>query len=208
MSKDFTTTYWVENLLSTLTINRALTLSAYDYEISYKPGKNRPVLILSADFPYQIETPTPADTILLIESLQTSPTTFAHIRSWTSRNPLLSKVRKMLLQGWQFTIDEALKPFQRRKDELSVQDGCILWGSLVVIPPPGRQKVIDKLHAAHPGISRMKSLARSSVWWPHIDEDLEAKVKNCRQCQESQKHPPAVPMQNWEWPAQPCPDCI
>ena len=109
----------------------------------------------------------------------------------------------MLLQGWQFTTDEALKPFQRRKDELSVQDGCILWGTRVVIPPPGRQKVIDELHAAHPGISRMKSLARSYVWWPGIDEDLEAKVKNCRQCQETQKHPPAVPLQNWEWPAQP-----
>ena len=76
-------------------------------------------------------------------------------------------------------------------------------GTRVVIPPPGRQKVIDELHAAHPGISRMKSLARSYVWWPGIDEDLEAKVKNCRQCQETQKHPPAVPLQNWEWPAQP-----
>ena len=84
-----------------------------------------------------------------------------------------------------------------------MQDGCILWGSCVVIPPPGCQKVIDKLHAAHPGISRMKSLARSYVWWPGMDEDLETKVKDCRQCQEIQKSPPAVPMQNWEWPAQP-----
>ena len=125
-----------------------------------------------------------------MECLQASPTTFAHIKSWTSRDPLLSKVRKMLLQGWQYTTDEAVKPFQRRKDELSMQDGCILWGSRVIIPPPGRQKVIDELHAAHPGISSMKSLAQSYVWWPDMDEDLETKVKNCRQC-------------NWEWPAQP-----
>ena len=72
-----------------------------------------------------------------------------------------------------------------------------------MIPPQGRQKVIDELHTAHPGISRMKSLARSYVWWPGMDEQLEAKVKNCRQCQETHKNPPAVPMQSWEWPVQP-----
>ena len=76
-----------------------------------------------------------------------------------------------------------------------MQDGCILRESRVVIPPPSCQKVIDELHAAHSGISRIKSLAQSYVWWPGMDEDLESKMKNCRQCQETQKSPPAVPMQ-------------
>ena len=46
----------------------------------------------------------------------------------------------------------------------------------------------------------MKSLARSYVWWPGMDAEHESKVKSCRQCQQS---PPTVPMQAWEWPAQP-----
>jgi len=74
-----------------------------------------------------------------------------------------------------------------------VQDDCILWGTHVVIPPQGRQKIIDDLHAAHPGIFRMKSIACSYVWWP---EQLEGKVKNCRLCQEMSKNPPSVPMQS------------
>ena len=158
--------------------------------MNYKPGKDQTSADLLSRLPLPElpkETLTPGDTILLMECLQDSPTTSANIKSWTSRDPLLSKVRKMLLQGWKFTTNEALKPFQRRKDELSVQDGCILWGSRVVISPPGRQKIIDELHSAHPGISRMKSLTRSYVWWPGMDEDLETKVKNCRQCQEAQK---------------------
>ena len=183
----------------------ALTLSAYDYIISYKPGKDQASADLSrlplAGFPK--ETPTSADTILLMECLETSPTSYNNIKSWTSRDPLLSKVRKMILQGWQVSSNEALRPFQLRKDELSVEDGCILWGSRVVVPPPGRVKVINELHSAHPGISRMKSLARSYVWWPGTDTDLEAKVQNCRQCQETRKLPVAVPMQSWEWPTQP-----
>ena len=40
------------------------------------------------------------------------------------------------------------------KSELSVEDGCILWGSRVVVPPPGRVPIIKILHDGHPrGIS-------------------------------------------------------
>ena len=83
-----------------------------------------------------------------MEYLQDSPTTAAQIKSWTDHDPLLSRVRNMLLHGWRAIDDQTMKPFQQHRDELSVQDECILWGSRVVIPPPGRLKVIDELHAA------------------------------------------------------------
>ena len=49
----------------------------------------------------------------------------------------------------------------------------------------------------------MKSLARSIVWWPQIDTDIDAMVQNCHQCQENQKAPPKSPLQPWNWPDQP-----
>ena len=33
----------------------------------------------------------------------------------------------------------------------------------------------------------MKSLAKSVVWWPKIDADIEGKVKKCEKCQPNQK---------------------
>ena len=80
---------------------------------------------------------------------------------WTNRDPLLSKVCDMVLQGWpnQCPSEEVLKPFTHRRNELSVEDGCILWGNRVVVPAVGRARVMEELHSGHPGISRMKSLA-------------------------------------------------
>ena len=37
----------------------------------------------------------------------------------------------------------------------------------------------------HPGIVKMKSLARSYVWWPNLCAEIEAKVKDCAECQAS-----------------------
>lgn len=108
----------------------ALTLGAYDYSISYKPGKKQASADLLSRLPlpeFPKEVPVPADTILLMEYLQASPTTAAQIKSWTDRDPLLSRVRTMLLHGWQVTENPAMKPYQQCKDEMSIQDDCILW---------------------------------------------------------------------------------
>ena len=36
------------------------------------------------------------------------------------------------------TSDPSMQPYQRRKCELSIEDGCILWGNRIIVPPPGR----------------------------------------------------------------------
>ena len=46
-----------------------------------------------------------------------------------------------------------------RKDSLSVEDGCILRGHHVVIPPAGHEVVLDQPHSGHPGITQLISLA-------------------------------------------------
>ena len=43
--------------------------------------------------------------------------------------------------------------------------------------------ILHELHDTHPGISRMKSLARSYMWWPNMDQCLENEVKTCDVCQ-------------------------
>ena len=143
------------------------------------------------------------ETILLMENLHQSPVTVRQIRQWTDRDSVLSNVRRLVQFGWETTSDVSLKPCQQGKEELSVHDICVLWGNRVVVPPDGHSVVLEVLHDGHPGVTKMKQLARSIVWWPGIDKDLENKVRQCEQCALAQKSPAHVPLHPWEWPSHP-----
>ena len=62
-----------------------------------------------------------------------------------------------------------------------------------------RQEVMEELHKDHPGVVRMKSLARSHVWWPDIDKAIEECVKACQACQSSKNSPAKAPLHPWAW---------
>ena len=185
----------------------ALTLSAYEYTLACKSttehsnadGLSR----LPLDELPQI-TPQPAELVLSLQCLDDTPVTSKQIKHWTSRDPVFSQVLTLMQQGWPDVCpEEELKPFWNRKTELSSLDGCIFWNSRVVIPKSCRQQVLQELHDAHPGISKMKALARSSVWWPGIDSQIEALVKKCDKCQQVRPSPPVAPLHPWSWPARP-----
>ena len=153
----------------------SLMLSAYSYEIRYRPGKQQAKAVALSRLPlpnFLSRIPEPAETVLLMNELSQSPTLATDIRRWT---PILSQVLratgKREIHNW---------PYYNRCHELSVVDGCILWGNRVVIPKPGREKVIEALHETHPGIMKMKTLARNYVWWPKMDKELELSGQKSR----------------------------
>ena len=126
----------------------ALILSAYDYAIQYREGN----LNANADALSRLplpeapsSTPVPGETVLLMELLET-PITADQVKDWTRRSPVLARILKFVKQGWPSKCSEAERqPYFQRRDELSVQDYCILWGNRVVVPPQGRSQVIEEL---------------------------------------------------------------
>ena len=148
----------------------ALILGAYNYSICYKPGSsnNRECL-------YQGSTRhLPAEAILLLKQLQSSPITGTQIRKWTNQDPVLSRVRNYVLQDWQRSSNGQIEPYYLCKDELSIQNGCLLQGSRVPVSPAGRQAILELLHKSRPGVSRMRSLARSYLCWLNINKDIDS----------------------------------
>ena len=108
-----------------------------------------------------------------------------------------------MLRGGLGRYKDVITPYYQFKSELSVYDRFILRENRVVIPPEGRSAVLELLHKGHPGNNRMKVLARSFVWWPGIDRDIEERINSCELCQLSRHNPSLVPLHPWEFPSVP-----
>ena len=183
----------------------ALLLGGYDYSIAYKPGQQHANADMLSRLPSTgapSDPPVPFETTHLLETLDSSPVTSSHVRHWTAKDPTLAKVRDSVVSGSRLKDDTA-KPYLKCWEELSVEQGCLLRGNRVVIPPQGRKEVMELLHEGHQGGTRMKALARSFVWWPGLDGDLESVVKDCDKCQSTRHSPPQAPLHPWEFPAAP-----
>ena len=118
---------------------------------------------------------------------------------------MLSKVRFWVQNGWpgNHEVSSEFRPWVKRKDKLTVESGCLLWGIRVVIPEKLQQRILDELHCGHPGIVRMKSLARMHVFWPGLDQHIERVVQECSSCQVVQLLPAQAPVNPWAWPSHP-----
>ncbi|XP_037398305.1 uncharacterized protein K02A2.6-like [Pygocentrus nattereri] len=184
----------------------AVTLAAYEYTIMYKVGRDHTNADALSRLPLDGEgesTPEEEERVLLFEDIGVPLVNAQQIKKWTDKDPVLARVREYILRGWPKVNSPEFIPYARRQDELSTKEGCILWGGRVVVPQLGRNALLKQLHQAHPGITRMKGLARSYMWWPNIDAEVEALVKACATCQETRNSPPVAPLHPWEVPDKP-----
>ena len=184
----------------------AILLSAYNYELRYREGvKNGNADGLSR-LPLDARNGDASQKVVSIAMVELvkAPVTDTELRQHTRNDPVLGVVLQRVLDGsLEREEGELFKPYKTRASELTTESGCLLWGSRVIIPKGLQNKVLLELHEVHPGMTRMKALARSYVWWPGIDSDIETTVRKCLTCQMNQNKPSAAPVHAWEFPSTP-----
>ncbi len=110
----------------------AIMLEAYEYVISYRAGKDHgnadalsrlPVAQLSEEEPEE-------EHVLMLESIAGSLMTAEQIKHWTSKDPVLSRVREYVLKGWPDHSDtQEFVPYNRDSKSSVFQDGMCAVGS-------------------------------------------------------------------------------
>ena len=184
----------------------SIQLAAYTYDIEYRASHNHgnadalsrlPRKTIEEADNWSIE----GDQVNRVQ-IERTPITAARIREATRGDPVLSRVLHYILHGWpaEDNTPEELRFYRAKREEFTVEDGCLLRGTRVVIPSRYRQEVLSELHLNHPGMVRMKSLVRLHVWWPNLDSSIEQTVRNCFNCQANRCRAPLKVSNPWIWP--------
>ena len=59
-------------------------------------------------------------------------------------------------------------------------DNVLLYSERVVIPKKFQNRILRDFHTGRPGINRIKSLMRSYVYWPKMDNDITDMIEKCK----------------------------
>ncbi|XP_065203998.1 uncharacterized protein K02A2.6-like [Planococcus citri] len=187
------------SLSATRLLHYALFLQGFDYEIRYRRSEDNKNADFASRFPCQIANSNQIDVPAwcytnLLHSLPVKAAEIgAETLAETSSATLLRQLR-------------GEEPCHMKTAELaqySLQDNCILRNDRVYIPEKLRQRVLTELHQGHLGMVKCKSLARSYVYWPGIDHDIEDMVRSCASCDQNAKNPSKCVSHPWLPPSQP-----
>ena len=180
----------------------ALFLASHSYDIQYKRTHDHANADGLSRLPLKSQNST-SECLYTIGQIEALPTTVNHMAKETQRDPVLSRVYRYTISGWPTEFSKELKPFKKLEGELSTESDCVMWGTRVIVPDKLQEPLLKELHRGHPGITRMKAVARSYMWWPGMDQALEDHVKICTPCQANRHNPAPAPLHPWIWPSQP-----
>ena len=137
-------------------------LSAYQYDIEYRASQSHNNADALSRLPRKSVEETQdwtheSDQVNRVQ-IARIPITASEILEATKGDPVFSRVIHCVLRGWPVAMPEELKIYYSKRDEFTVEDGCLLHGTRVIIPAKYQAAVLSELHLNHPGMVRRKFL--------------------------------------------------
>ena len=183
----------------------ALILSAYQYTLQYIPGQGNQCADCMSQLPVAYHTRDIAEYMASAVAMDIAqlPVTSKDIAKATCKDCVLAVVLQSIRHGNWSTTATYFAPYFRSRTELSCEDGCILWGQRIVVPKALQAQLLQELHEGHFGVCHMKALARSYIWWPGLDRDVEVLAASYEACKGVSAMLTAAPRHPWQHPNSP-----
>ena len=178
-------------------------LLRYDIEIEWIPGRemfvpdalsriiNHSSQANASEFDDRLEVNS------IIGEIPVSEQRMLNIKRETERDLTLQLLRQQIENGWpndKKLVPKELLPYFHYRDELVQIDGIIFRDNRIVVPRAMRREMLDKIHESHLGIVKLKQRARTILFWPGINKQIEDVVTKCPTCQAYKKAQSAEPL--------------
>ena len=142
----------------------------------------------------------------VISNIPMSDSRLKQFQIETAKDKVLTALTNCIQSGWpcnRSDVDPTVRLFYNFREELSLNNKLVLKGSRIIVPTAMRKETLQTLHTSHPGITKIKLKARSSLYWSGIDSQLEDTVNSCSLCQEYRNQQQSGPLLHHNIPAVP-----
>ena len=184
-----------------------LEVQGYDFKIKYRPGKE----VMLADGLSRLPNESKNQQINLdikIQFVNFTPDKLSQLKEESRKDEIIAALKEVIVEGWpeeRKKLPSPLRQFWSYRDQLTVEDTLVLNGDRIFIPEKMRDSILAKLHASHQGVEKTRLRARTCVYWPSINDDIDQLVRRCNTCQEYQRSqqketliPHEIPSKPWE----------
>lgn len=167
-----------------------LKLLNYDIELEYAPGKTIQLADYLSRYMIKTENESNEDKSITqaIMSINVSNEKKKEIQVETEKDESLRLIKDYCKNGWPNHKSKCplmAKYFFRLRNDILLDDDVLFYHDRVIIPKNMRQMILMKLHEPHFGVTKTQQRARSSIFWPNINNDIENIVSYCRVCQDN-----------------------
>lgn len=168
-----------------------LRLQSYDLKIVYKPGKYLYIADTLSRCPLKINalTDTHEEISLhcnfLKSHLEIPFSNVNEIVEESKSDEIFIMIKSYVKDGWpkhKKLVNKEVMPYFKIKDEIHIIDDILLKNNQVLIPTKLRKTILNSIHESHMGIQRCQTLARQSVYWPNMYNDIFIMISNCEIC--------------------------
>ena len=185
-----------------------LHLQGYAYIIHYHPGKE--MALPDALFCFSPH-PCPDNplNIAFHHTCLSSEQKEAFQQAFVSDSEMCA-LADIIITSWPNDIKEVphpLHPYWQHCEILTVEDGLVLCGEALIVPPSQRERILHQLHQFHQGLTKSQLLMHGCIFWPGINKATEEVVCQCKTCTWFQAQNAAAPLTPTPTPSCPWQTC-